>query len=55
MGIENNSSPEENSEAVESLQVSSDPPPGNVPCRDDHDCPPGQTCVNGSCQQGQEA
>ena len=45
MGIENISSPEGNSEAIESLQASSEP----QRCQHDGDCQPGFKCVNGEC------
>jgi hypothetical protein len=49
MTIEKNSSPEENKEAVEALQASSQNPPEQKQCGDDHDCPEGYKCVNGTC------
>jgi hypothetical protein len=49
MGIEKTSSHEENSEATESLQVSSEPSPGNQPCQHDGDCRPGEKCIDGAC------
>jgi Cys-rich repeat protein len=49
MTTEKISSQEENQDASESLQASSEPPPEKQ-CTHDGDCPSGQSCVNGVCQ-----
>jgi hypothetical protein len=52
MTTENNSSPEENQEASESVQISSDMASAVKQCTHDGDCPSGQSCVGGECVSG---
>jgi hypothetical protein len=50
MTTEKISSPAEYQEAAEPLRASSDPE--HKQCENDHDCPSGERCVNGTCQAG---
>jgi hypothetical protein len=52
MTIENNSSLDENQEAAESSQISSDLSSDHKQCTHDGDCPSGERCVNGECTSG---